>query len=118
VRLRGGGDSKWNDSLWLQFSDARNAAGAAVWQTGSTSALLVNLEACSNCGVADWGWSGGAWWTGDQPFVKFTSSSERRVRVQIREDGVEVDQIVLSPVTYFDRAPGSAANDGTIVPKR
>lgn len=118
VRLRGAGDSKWNDSLWLQFSNARNAGGASVWGIGGTGGLLVNLEPCSNCGVSDWGWSGGSWWLGDQSFVKFSSGAEQRVRVQIREDGVEVDQIVLSPVTYFDRAPGPAVNDSTIVPKR
>jgi hypothetical protein len=118
IRLRGGDDSKWNDSLWLQFSNALNSGGAAVWGIGSTSGLLVNLEPCSNCGVSDWGWSSGSWWLGDQSFVKFSSGAEQRVRVQIREDGVEVDQIVLSPVTYFDRAPGPAVNDSTIVPKR
>jgi hypothetical protein len=118
VRLRAGGDSKWNDSLWLQFSDARSATGAGLWRIGTDGALLVNLETCAGCGVSDWGWAGAAWWTGDSPIVQFASGAEQRVRVQIREDGVEVDQIVLSPVTYFDRAPGAAVNDSTIVPKR
>jgi hypothetical protein len=50
--------------------------------------------------------------------VKFSSGTEQRVRVQIREDGVEVYQIVLSPVSFFDRAPGPAVIESTIVPKR
>jgi hypothetical protein len=39
------------------------------------------------------------------------------IRIQVREDGVELDQIVLSPKTYLTRAPGSPGGDGTFVPK-
>jgi len=35
--------------------------------------------------------------------------------VQTREDGLSIDQIVLSPVTYATRAPGAGKNDTTIV---
>jgi len=39
------------------------------------------------------------------------------MRIQVREDGVQLDQIVLSPNTYLSAAPGGKTNDGTIVPK-
>ena len=39
------------------------------------------------------------------------------MRIQIREDGVQLDQIVLSPGTYLSSPPGPATNDTTIVPK-
>ncbi|MBA2302840.1 MAG: carbohydrate-binding protein, partial [Acidobacteria bacterium] len=118
VRLRAGEDSKYNDSVWLQFSNAVTGSGSALWSIGSGEGLLVNLEPCSNCGVSLWGWAGAAWWTGDSPVVRFSGAGPQTVRVQIREDGVEVDQIVLSPVTYADRAPGASSGDTTIVPKR
>ena len=37
--------------------------------------------------------------------------------MQVREDGVEIDQIVISPTTYANNAPGPVSNDNTIVPK-
>ena len=46
VRLRAASNSKWNDSLFAQFSDARDTNGAAVFALGSTSALTVNLATC------------------------------------------------------------------------
>ena len=118
VRLRAAGDSKFNDSVWVQFSGAIDANGAPLWQVGSASALLVNLEACAGCGVAGWGWQNGAWWLAQDTIVRFPSASLQTIRVQTREDGVDIDQIVLSPVTYFDRAPGSPTRDSTVVPKQ
>jgi hypothetical protein len=35
--------------------------------------------------------------------------------VQIREDGVSIDQIVLSSGRYLNAAPGSLKNDTTIL---
>ena len=37
--------------------------------------------------------------------------------MQLREDGLAIDQIVLSPVTYLNNAPGAPKNDTTILPK-
>ena len=48
LRLRATGDSKWNDSVYVQFNDATDVNGSAVYGIGSTNALLVNLE---NCGL-------------------------------------------------------------------
>jgi endonuclease/exonuclease/phosphatase family metal-dependent hydrolase len=49
--------------------------------------------------------------------VRFASSGEHTIRVQTREDGVDVDQIVLSPVKYLNSAPGPITNDSTILSK-
>ena len=64
ARLRAGGNSKWNDSLWLQFGDAIDQNGAAIYRIGSADALLVNLENCNGCGASGWGWQDRGWWTG------------------------------------------------------
>jgi hypothetical protein len=49
--------------------------------------------------------------------VTFPTSGSHTLRVQIREDGVQIDQIVLSPTNYLASAPGGPTNDTTIVPK-
>jgi endonuclease/exonuclease/phosphatase family metal-dependent hydrolase len=117
ARLRAAGNSKWNDSLWIQFGDAVDPNGAAVYRIGSADAVLVNLENCNGCGVSGWGWQDRGWWTGQSPMVRFASSGMHTIRVQTREDGVEIDQIVLSGANYYWKAPGSVMNDSTIVPK-
>jgi hypothetical protein len=117
LRLRATGDSKWNESVWVQFSGAVDGSGRPVWPIGSTSALLVNLERCSACGVSGWGWQNRAYWKSDNPVVRFATASTQTIRIQTREDGVAIDQIVLSPVTYFSSAPGTATRDATIVAK-
>jgi hypothetical protein len=117
LRLRATGDSKWNESVWVQFSGSVNGSGSPVWRTGTTDGLLVNLEDCSGCGVSGWGWQDNAWWVGESSVVRFSSGTPQTIRVQTREDGVEIDQIVLSPVTYLQAAPGGVTRDSTIVPR-
>lgn len=116
-RLRAAADSKWNESVWIQFDDAVDPHGTPLWAIGSTSALLVNLEDCSGCGVSGWGWQDNAWWQGQQPLVRFARTGRQRIRVQLREDGVDIDQIVLSATTYVAVSPGALRNDATVVPK-
>jgi hypothetical protein len=115
VRMRASGDSKWNDSIWLQFSDAVSSDGGAVYRIGSTSALLLNLEQCSGCGMSGWGWVDGAYWLAQTAVVRFPSSGTHTLRFQTREDAAAIDQVVLSPATYLTRSPGSATNDSTIL---
>ena len=38
------------------------------------------------------------------------------IRIQTREDGLSVDQIVLSAQRYFEFAPGNVRFDTTILP--
>ena len=118
LRLRAKNNSKWNDAVWVQFSDSLLPSGDAAYRIGTTGGLMVNLERCAGCGTSGWGWQNSAYWLSQQTVVRFAGSGKHTLRVQTREDGAEVDQIVLSPVTFFDRAPGPAVNDNTIVPKR
>jgi endonuclease/exonuclease/phosphatase family metal-dependent hydrolase len=117
LRLRAAGNSKYNDSVWVQFSDAIDANGAAIYRVGSPSALLVNLENCYACGVSGWGWQDKAYWLNQPSTVRFAASGTHTIRIQTREDGVQMDQIVLSASTYLTSAPGQVTNDATIVPK-
>jgi hypothetical protein len=117
LRLRAGGDSSANDSVWVQFTGAVGTSGAPLWPAGSTSALLVGLEDCSGCGVSGWGWQDNAWWLAQSSLVSFAGDGPHTIRVQTREDGVEIDQVVLSSSTYLNAPPGALRDDSTIVPK-
>jgi endonuclease/exonuclease/phosphatase family metal-dependent hydrolase len=117
VRLRAGANSKYNDSVWAQFSDALDSNRNPVYPIGSTSGLLLNLENCSGCSLSGWGWQDKAYWLQQTNVIQFASSGSHTLRIQIREDGVQFDQVVLSPVTYLTSAPGPTSNDTTIVPR-
>ena len=115
MRLKAQGDSKWNDSVWVQFSNAsRN--GVPVYAIGSNDGLLVNLENCSGCGVQGWGWQDNSWWLNQSSLVSLPAGWQQ-LHVGLREDGVEFDQIVLSPVRFLTTPPGPVKNDNTIVPR-
>jgi endonuclease/exonuclease/phosphatase family metal-dependent hydrolase len=115
LRLRATDESKWNDSVWVQFSDALDRGGNTVYPIGSGQALLANLTTCGDCPPARWGWQDGAYWLQQENVVQFPSTGQHRIRVQTREDGVQIDQIVLSPVRFFSSAPGSVTSDGTVL---
>jgi hypothetical protein len=116
LRLRAGSNSRFNDSVWVQFSDSL-VSGRALYKIGTTSALAVNLETCANCGVKGWGWSNSAYWLKQGSVITFARSGTQKIRVQTREDGIEIDQVVLSAATYVSAAPGLASNDTTILSK-
>jgi hypothetical protein len=117
LRLQALNNSKYNDSVWVQFSDAL-ANGAAVYPINSTSGLDVNLATDATASSLNgWGWQNGAYWLSQATTVSFASSGVHTLRIQVREDGVQLDQIVLSPTTYLSVAPGSVTHDSTIVPK-
>jgi regulation of enolase protein 1 (concanavalin A-like superfamily)/phosphatidylserine/phosphatidylglycerophosphate/cardiolipin synthase-like enzyme len=117
LRLRALNNDKFNDSLWVQFSDAQ-VNGAAAYRTGTTSGLLVNLatDGTGNS-VSGWGWQNTAYWLSQATTITFPTSGSHTLRIQVREDGVQFDQIVLSPGAYLSAAPGPVSNDTTIVPK-
>jgi endonuclease/exonuclease/phosphatase family metal-dependent hydrolase len=117
VRLRAAKDSKYNESVWLQFSDALDVNRHAVHQIGSIHGLAVNLENCNRCGVSGWGWQDKSYWLQQPNVVQFASGTTHTIRVQTREDGVQIDQVILSPATYLSNAPGSVRNDTKIVAK-
>jgi endonuclease/exonuclease/phosphatase family metal-dependent hydrolase len=116
IRGRADGDSWANDSAFVQFSGSVNSSGSAVYRSGTTSALEMNLEDCSGCGLSGWGWQDDGWGIGILgPLVYFQSTGTQTIRIQTREDGLSIDQIVLSPAQYLLSAPGSLMNDGVIL---
>jgi hypothetical protein len=118
LRVRSMGNSKWNDSLFVQFSDSSDSGGSAIYRIGTTGGLVVNLSTDSTgSSNQGWGWPRNAYWLSDTGEVWFQNSGAHTIRVQVREDGVEIDQIVISPVTYATSPPGLVSNDSTIVPK-
>jgi PLD-like domain len=117
LRIRALNNSKYNDAVWVQFSDAASG-GSPIYALGSASGLLVNLATDSGAtSLNQWGWANSAYWLSQQTALSFTSTGTHTIRIQTREDGAFVDQIVLSPATYFNAAPGGPTNDSTIVPK-
>ena len=117
VRGRADGDYWGNDSVFVQFSGSVDAAGSPAWRIGSTSSTVVNLEDCSGCGVSGWGWQDNGYGAGVLgPVVYFAASGRQTIRIQTREDGFSIDQVLLSPATYLARPPGALKNDTTIVP--
>jgi hypothetical protein len=117
LRMQALNNSKFNDSLWVQFSDA-TANGSPVYPMNTTSALDVNLATDANAtSLNGWGWQNSAYWLSQATTVVFASNGAHTLRIQLREDGVQLDQIVLSPSTYLNTRPGPVTNDSTIVPK-
>jgi glucose/arabinose dehydrogenase len=118
IRGRAAGDSFANDSVFVQFSGAIDSAGQPIYRIGSTTATAYVLENCRNCGVSGWGWQDNGYGAGVLgPTITFAVSGPQTIRIQTREDGLSIDQIVLSQSTYLTRAPGLTKNDTTIVPK-
>jgi hypothetical protein len=117
LRLRAGANSTYNDSVYAQFSDAVSSKGAAVYAIGTTSGLAVDLQSCSGCALAGWGWMDGAYGMTQSTTLTFKTSGSHTLRIQTREDGVSLDQVVLSPASWLTTAPGQTMNDATIVPK-
>ena len=116
IRSRAESDYWGNDSVFVQFSGSTTASGSPAWRIGTTDALAMNLEDCSGCGISGWGWQDDGWGVGVLgPAIYFASDGPQTIRVQTREDGLSIDQIVLSPAKYLTRAPGALKNDSTIL---
>jgi hypothetical protein len=115
LRLRAQNDSFSNDSVHVQFDDSVDASGNATMRFGSTSSAEVILQNGST-GTANhgWGWADNGWGV-PGVHVYFATTGVHTLRIQQREDGPIVDQIVLSPNTYLTTPPGPRQNDGTIL---
>jgi HKD family nuclease len=117
--IRGKAENNYwaNDSAYVQFSNSVDKSGTAVYRIGTTSAATYNLEDCSGCGVQAWGWQDNGYGVNTfGPLIYFNSTSAQKLRVQIREDGLSIDQIMLSPQKFLSTSPGALKNDGTIYP--
>jgi hypothetical protein len=118
MRLKAANNYWGNDSVFVQFDGAVTASGAPAYVIGTTAAAEVNLEDCSGCGLAGWGWQDNGWGVGVMgPEIRFSAHGTQRIRVQTREDGVSIDQIVLSSARFLTTAPGPLKNDTTILQK-
>ena len=79
-----------------------------------TAVQGIAEQPCSGCAISGWGWrNGGYWLTTDT--VTFATTGTQTIRIQTREDGVRLDQVVISPSRYLSTAPGAAKDDQTIV---
>jgi hypothetical protein len=108
IRGRAQSDFWGNDSVFVQFSNSVNSSGSGIYRIGTTSAAEVNLEECSGCGLPGWMWQDNGWGKGVLgPVIYFASTGTQRLRVQTREDGLSIDQILLSPSNYLYKAPTS-----------
>ena len=116
--LRGKGQNNFwgNDSAYVQFNDSVDASSNAIWRIGTTSATPVNLEDCSGCGIHEWGWQDNGYGVNVLgPNVRFVTGGTHTIRVQVREDGFSIDQIVLSASRFVASAPGVLRDDSTIL---
>ena len=77
----------------------------------------MNLEECSGCGISGWGWEDDGWGSRNLNgrLLRFPDGGSQHLRIQIREDGGSVDQIVLSAGEYLTTRPGTAKDDTTIL---
>ena len=107
-----------NDSAFVQFDESVTLSGAPAYRIGTAFALPFNLEECSGCGLSEWGWEDDGWGAVNQNGItfRFAKGGWQRIRVQRREDGLSIDQIVLSANKYKTTRPGTAKNDRTILP--
>lgn len=116
IRGKSDGNSTNNDSAWVQFSGSVDENGVAIFRIGTTSAIMFNMEECTGCGLSAWGWNDTAI-NGLGPLIYFANSGPQTIRIQLREDGLAMDQIVISPQTYLNSSPGAFKNDNVILPK-
>jgi hypothetical protein len=115
LRGKAASNSYENDSVWVQFSDSVTSEGAPVYRIGSTSATAVVIEECSGCRLMNWGWNDNGYGSGVLgPAVRFAVSGTHTLRIQAREDGLSIDQIILSPDAFLDTAPGQPLADNTV----
>ncbi len=75
---------------------------------------MVSIEEGSGAGLSGWGWQDNGY-SSLGPLIYFASSGSQTIRIQQREDGLSIDQIVLSAGAYLSAAPGASKNDSTIL---
>ncbi len=115
--IRGSAQSNsWaNDSAFVQFSGSIALDGTPTYRIGTTSATSVNLEDAANMGLSGWGWQDNGYGANVLGSSIYFDGTRQTLRIQTREDGFSIDQIVLSPVVYATAAPGALKNDATIL---
>jgi endonuclease/exonuclease/phosphatase family metal-dependent hydrolase len=119
IRARAASDGWRNDSVSVQFSGAVDALGRPVFRIGTTDRTIFRLEECIGCDMSGWGWQDNGYGPGVLgPEIWFETSGPQTIRIQRREDGIRIDQVVLSPAAWLTSPPGATLNDATILPAR
>jgi hypothetical protein len=116
MRSKATANSWENDSAWAQFDGSINAQGAAVYRIGTTSATRLALQPVTGATLSGWGWEDNGF-NGAGDLIYFSRTGVQHLRIQIREDGLGIDQIVLSAQKYLTNSPGATTNDTTILPQ-
>jgi hypothetical protein len=117
LRGRAQNNSYNNDSVFVQFSGSVTGSGAPVNRIGTTQADSVIVEDCKGCGVMGWGWQDNGYGLSVLGPPMYFTEGPQRIRIQGREDGISIDQVVLSPAMYLNKSPGSPKNDTIILPR-
>jgi hypothetical protein len=116
IRMRADNDDWNNDAIFVQFSGSVDASGQPVNRIGTSAAMSVALEEGQGAGLFGWGWADGGYGFLDAP-IYFNADGVQRIRIQQRQDGPRIDQIVISADRFATTAPGSLVGDATIVPE-
>jgi hypothetical protein len=100
----------------VQFSDAVTSTGTPAMRVDSTSsAEIVLQDGSGGAAPLGWGWADNGWGVAGAN-IFFETTGTHTIRIQQREDGAMVDQIVLSAGTFLSASPGPRRNDVTILP--
>ena len=119
LRGRAHNNSGYSDSIWAQFSGAIDAGGAPLYRIGTSTAAWVNLAECSGCAINGWGWQDNGFGVNTfGPLIRFATTGPQTIRVQVREDGFSIDQVVLSPDTFVSVSPGALRADTVVLPRQ
>ena len=79
IRGRADSNNYANDSVHVQFSGSVNQSGTARLSDRHATSTEFNLESCSGCGLANWGWEDNGWGTGVLgPAIYFAATARRR----------------------------------------
>jgi hypothetical protein len=115
IRMRAQSNLTSNDSVHMQFNDALDSSGAPYARIGTAGSAEFVLQAGpSGSTPRNWGWTDNGWGT-PGPDVRFETSGTHTLRIQQREDGPFIDQIVFSPDTYLTTSPGLRLDDTTVL---
>ena len=115
IRSKAQNNAWTNDSVYVQFSGSLTSSGAATYRIGTTSAAMYSLEEDSGMGESGWGWQDNGFGLNVLGQSIYFDGNPQTIRVQAREDGISIDQIVLSAVRYATTSPGAGKNDATIL---
>jgi endonuclease/exonuclease/phosphatase family metal-dependent hydrolase len=106
----------------ISQANAKDYAGADAFKIGTTSATGIALADATDAhrDPVNWGWNDAIGITRTGAAIIFKTTGPQTIRVQRREDGVAIDQIVLSPDagSFLNTRPGGSHNDTRIIAKQ